>query len=114
MILIIYLKKISNGLYYTKTEFGGDDKENIPCTPSQNLYMTTSKDTIHVLRIAAILHILTSYIRKQLQLEVNDDPIDLTISLERLQNAIKLYSVLVQQFLYRYSHSCKHIYNILR
>lgn len=93
-----------------KTEFGGDDKESIPCTSSQNLYMTTSKDTIHVLRIAAILHILTSYIRKQLQLEVNDDP----ISLETLQNVIKLYSVLVQQFLYRYSHSCKHIYNILR
>lgn len=79
-----------------KTDLGEDDKENIPCTPSPNLYMTTSKDTIHVLRIAAILHILTSYIRKQLQLEVNEDPIGLTISLETLQKARKLYSVLVQ------------------
>lgn len=106
-----------------KTELEEEEKHNLPCTPSPNLYMTTSKDTIRLLRVVAILNTCTliNYIRKQLQLEVNEDPICLTISLEPLQKAGNRYSVLVQHksiLIYLQVHvltlRSKHIYSILR
>ncbi|VDI47864.1 Hypothetical predicted protein [Mytilus galloprovincialis] len=69
-----------------------DDKENIPPTEI-DFCMTSSKDTIHVLRLAALLHILSKYILSQRKEEENDSN-ETTIDLNIFNSARRLYSIL--------------------
>ncbi|XP_062567233.1 uncharacterized protein LOC134229502 [Saccostrea cucullata] len=79
-----------------------ENKENvndmdIACTQT-NLCMSTSKDTIHVLRLAAAIHILSEFLKATLMkvLDSNWKAEDV-ISLACLRRARLLYSCLARQ-----------------
>ena len=66
----------------------------IPSTQT-NLCMTSSKDTLQVIRLAVLLHVTEGYLR--LALNRSDQPPALEVPRETLSKARKLYSVMAKQ-----------------
>ncbi|XP_052098935.1 uncharacterized protein LOC127733660 [Mytilus californianus] len=85
-----------NDKYMEVSELDEEEKENHNLSATQtNLCMTTSKDTIHVIRLAAALQITSSYIRATLtKTEVVNDT---KITVESLRCGRKLYCFMAGQ-----------------
>ena len=76
-----------------------EDKEN-SFDASQDAYVpnfTTSKDTIHILRLSAILHVLHLHVNPILGGDILDDDVASEIPMKRVTQAKALYNILIQQ-----------------
>jgi hypothetical protein len=70
-------------------------KNTVPMT-QENLYMNSSKDSQHIIRLAVLLQITSEYIRKFLNGNADADT-ENQITCHYLKKAQKLYGILVQQ-----------------
>ena len=78
--------------------FPDEDKENeIPNTQDDNTYsMASSKDTVHILRLSAVLHILTHYWRCSIE-GVDITTVSSEICAVTVRRAHVLYNMIMQQ-----------------
>ena len=74
------------------------DKENISPSQNEDSFMISSKDTIHIIRLSCILHIIDSYLKRQLNPRLHQGEMpDNVISEGTLASARLLYHNLAQK-----------------
>ena len=75
-----------------------EDKENTSASQpeSDSIVMTSSKDTCHILRLSAVLHVLTHYWMEEFHNPENYTSPPTHIPIERVKEAQTLYSIMIQ------------------